>query len=286
MTTVSVLTVNYNTADMITHCVDSVLAQEGLEVQMIVLDNASQDNSLAKLSAYNDKIQVKASEKNLGFGKGNNVAAKEATGHYFYLLNPDAKLTSPTQLKQLCDYMDANPQYGLVGTALLDQQGIDAGRPKYHYQHERHLRFPLDKLPGDIAWLIGASVIIRADLFKQLGGFDEDFFLYGEDIDLCLRVRQAGFEIDYCSEIPVYHFGGGSERKTSDYKLSCKKHKALCLFCQKHYHPADQKHVLTRLLRRAKYRYYTNQLAWLLTRRPQFKARAQHYKAIIDTSPR
>src|SRR5690348_4649460 len=103
---VSIIIVNYNTADLLIPCLQSILKQTGVDFEIIVIDNASQDNSLAVLNNFAQQISVIASPQNLGFGKANNVAVKQSKGRYVFLLNPDTELITSDALKNLTDFMD------------------------------------------------------------------------------------------------------------------------------------------------------------------------------------
>ncbi|MFH1756988.1 MAG: glycosyltransferase, partial [Pseudomonadota bacterium] len=105
----------------------------------------------------------------------------------------------------------------------------------YRYPGQRYATHELSGLKGSIACVLGASMIARAEIVRQEGGFDEGFFLYGEDQDLCLRIRKAGYEIGYCEDAVVVHLGGQSERKSTSAELWKKKTQAEYLFYQKHY---------------------------------------------------
>ncbi len=284
MPDISVIIVNYNAADLITNCLDSVLAQENVSSEILVVDNASSDDSLAVLEAYTPAIRLIASNANLGFGRANNLAARSARGRYLYFLNPDATLMDTHALATLLREMDHSPRIGLAGTPLLNQKHFDEGKPKYRYPDAQHLRHPLPDLPGEIAWVIGASMIVRRDVFEAVGGFDEDFFLYGEEADLCWRIREAGFLIGHIPQVNVFHLGGGSERRTDHYALTLKKHNGLHLFYRKHYHPEDIRRLLKKNTRRAFFRKLNNRLLHTLTGRGKYQHKHAHYQAIHDSS--
>jgi len=242
---VSIIIVNYNTANILPVCLDSVLQQIGVSYQMIVVDNASQDNSQEVLKTYAARAILLLNKDNLGFGRANNQAFHHCQGRYIYLLNPDANLQSPTALQELVAFMDKNPSYGIAGTRIIKAKGGET-KPLYNYPGQKYNPSIFSQLPGEIAWVLGASMIIRREAYALVNGFDEDYFLYGEETDLCLRVRKQGYAIGYCGDVEVSHIGGASEQRTPTQQLWDKKYRGLYLFYRKHYSPQ----VVSRLVKR------------------------------------
>lgn len=279
---ISVLIVNYNTADLISACIDSLKEQKNCRFEIIIVDNASQDDSLVKINTLLcDDTRLISSKENLGFGRAINLAAQSASGKYFYILNPDTRIKDTLVLKKLYDFMEKTPKIGITGMPLLDANGKNESPAKTLYPDEQYIEHKLPPLPGDIAWVVGAALFIRRDLFEKMNGFDKDFFLYGEEVDLCLRIRKAGFTVAYCNTTPVYHLGGGSERAETAFNTNLRKIRGLILFCQKHYHPDDVEHLLQRYKGRAQRKVIKNKLLFFLTRHEKFKVRAEHNRAII-----
>ena len=280
---VSVIIVTYNSAEHISACLQSVLAQKGVSFEIIVADNASQDDTLKELANYH--IRVIANRENVGFGRGNNAAFAVSAGRYLYLLNPDARLTAPNALAELCRRMDANPSWGMAGTRVQSSDGISESPPSPEYPAQRHTHRDFSKLPGKIAWISGASIIVRRELYEKLGGFDPGFFLYSEETDFCLRMRELGHEIGYVPNISVEHIGGASEDMRDLSELSARKLKGLLLFRQKHYPVEDCVFLAKRDLQRARLRMYWNGFLarW---QRPQSKAwrKYQQYHGIWQAS--
>jgi GT2 family glycosyltransferase len=106
-------------------------------------------------------------------------------------------------------------------------------------------------LPGDIAWITGASMMTRAEVIAETGGFDEDFFLYWEETDWCLRIREAGYAVGYNAEVVVEHIGSASERNTSPYDYALKRQNSVYLFCKKHYSLEENRRIVCNRLRKA-----------------------------------
>ncbi len=180
-----------------------------------------------------------SSGENLGFGRGCNLGFAASSGRYIYLLNPDARLTGNKSLAELCRRMDANPRWGMAGTLVLSADGKSENPPTTAYPGQRHVHRDFSVLPGNIAWIIGASMIIRRELYQKIGGFDPGFFLYSEETDFCLRLRELGFEIGHIAEVAIHHIGGASEIRRDPCEISARKLQGLLRFRQKHYPPAD-----------------------------------------------
>jgi N-acetylglucosaminyl-diphospho-decaprenol L-rhamnosyltransferase len=254
----SVIIVTFNSADHIGACLESVQAQTGVAFEIIVVDNASADGTLEKIKGL--KCRVIPSPENLGFGRGNNLGFASSRGRYIYLLNPDARLPGKNALADLCRKIDANPRWGMAGTRVLSASGKSESKPATIYPAQRHVHRDFSKLPGNIAWVLGASMIIRRELYEKLGGFDPGFFLYSEETDFCLRLRELGFEIGHITEVAVSHIGGASEDPRDPYATSSDKLRGLLRFRQKHYPPEDCIFLAKRDLRRAWFRMVWNGL--------------------------
>lgn len=254
---ISVIIVNYNTAALMAPCLDSVFKQTAANYEIIVVDNASQDDSVTVLQQYQDRITLIANQTNVGFGKANNQAAKVARGNYLFLLNPDAELQDTSAFVTLLAFMNNNLQCGLLGTRIVKTADGAEAKPCYFYPGQRYLKKQL-QLPGKIAWVLGASMFIRQEVFAQVNGFDEDYFLYAEEVDLCLRIRQHAYTIEYCPAVVVRHIGGASESSNPPVARWQRKYAGLQLFLRKHYSQTEVIKLLQRDKRRKGLR-----LCWL-----------------------
>ena len=254
----SVIIVTYNSARCIKQCLASVFAQTAVTLEGIVVDNASADDTVAATKSFN--VQLFANRENIGFGRGNNQGYAASRGRYVYLLNPDARFVENGALEKLCRAMDANPRWGMAGTSLGSPDGHSEEPPATEYPGQRHVHRDFSSLPGKIAWIGGASMIIRRELYQKLNGFDPAFFLYSEETDFCLRMRETGFEIGHVPEVAVEHIGGASEDPRDPYQVSSRKLNGLILFRQKHYPPQDCVYLAKRDLRRARFRMLWNGL--------------------------
>lgn len=239
MPDVSLLIVNYNTADLVKKCIQSVLKQKNIAAEIIVIDNASHDNSVAVLQTLQQEILFVANTDNIGFGRANNQAYHLSKGRYLFLLNPDAEFITERDLYNSIQYMKNNPQYGLIGTQVLDSNNKVTDSASRHYPRQKQTTANFSNLPGEWATVLGASMLVRRDVYQKINGFDEDFFLYAEETDLCLRIRKQGYMIGYYEDVAVRHSGSASERKNPPEEVARKKKRGKYLFYSKHYPKAD-----------------------------------------------
>ena len=282
MIEISVIIVNYNTAPFIEACIFSVLEQKNVNYEIIVIDNASQDDSMTMLEQFANKIKVIANKENVGFGKANNQVFHESLGEYTFLLNPDAYLQNSDDLRKILTFAREHAEYGLIGTKILNEEGDIETKPRKLYPGEKHIESPYKNLPGEIAWLLGASMIISRGVYQKTNGFDEGFFLYGEDADLCLRIRKAGYAIGYFEEVAIKHVGKASESKTNPYDLTIKKQKALRIFYNKHYEPGMVKKLIKEESSQAFLRMCLHKVLSIFVKRDYHTRKYIHYKAIYD----
>jgi GT2 family glycosyltransferase len=231
---ISIIIVNYNTADLLVPCLNSVMPWSELGLEVIVVDNASRDDSAAMVSQDFPWVNLIANESNAGFARANNQALKLSRREYVYFLNPDTVLQSGV-FEAMIGFMESHRDVGLAGTRILNPNGSVQSSVERRYPGERRAQQDLRGLPGDIAWVLGASMFARRAIVEDLGGFDEEFFLYGEEQDLCLRIRRAGWKIGFIPDAVVIHWGGQSERTTSTEDLWKRKFTAESLFYKKHY---------------------------------------------------
>ncbi len=252
----SVIIVNYNVKYFLEQCLWSVRkAGQGLSVDIRVVDNASTDGSRSYLEARFPEVHFYWNDTNLGFARANNLALKDCRGDAVLFLNPDTIL--PEDCFRLClDYLEKHPEAGALGVRMLDGSGRFLRESKRGFPdpvtalfkltgmatlfprsavfaryHMGHLD-PLRVHETDV--LAGAFMMVRRKVLDQAGGFDEDYFMYGEDIDLSYRIRQAGWKNIYFPYCPILHFKGESTRKGSlNYVRMF--YGAMAVFARKHY---------------------------------------------------
>ena len=228
---VSAIIVNYNTREMTLECLRTLienLEQDKIPAEIIVVDNASSDGSVEAIRNAFPQITVIASPTNRGFGAANNLAMKHATGDYFLLLNTDA-FPKPHAFSALVNYLEKNPKVGVVGPRLLNANGslqtscYPFPTPARAWAENLWLSaaFPRSPLVGDyrrwghdeereVAWAIGACLLVRKKVVEEVGGFDETFFMYAEEADWQRRIRNAGWTIAFTPAAVVTHLGGAS----------------------------------------------------------------------------
>lgn len=283
---ISVIVVSYNTADLLGACLESVFASRQVNCEVFVVDNASHDESTGVVQERFPSVRLIANEDNRGFGAANNQALRECTGHYIIFLNPDTTV-EPDSFYKMVLFMNANPQVGLAGPMVLNPDGTRQGSVSFRYPGHRYGAADLGDLPGDIACVLGACQIASTDLLQELGGFDEGFFLYGEDQDLCLRVRKRGFEIGFVTDAVIMHHGGQSERAALPAEVVRKKIRAELLFYRKHYRPETVRKLCQRQRRRAFWRILSIRLLMLVMRdKTEAREKLTRYRVIREEAGR
>lgn len=253
---VSIVIVNYNVKEFLANCLQSIRrAQGGLSLEVIVVDNASRDGSREMLEPRFPDVTFIWNETNEGFGRANNRAIAMARGRHTLLLNPDTLLQEDT-LATLSAHMEANPRTGACGCKILNPDGTFAPEsrrtiptisssvskalgltglfPTSRTFARYYLGWLPEDQPGPVPVLSGSFMFFRTEVLRQVGGFDERFFMYGEDIDLCLRVAQAGWGIDYVPATSIIHYKGESTKK-DDIDYIRHFNQAMYLFFDKHH---------------------------------------------------
>ena len=256
MPSCSVIIVAYNSCDFLPACLKSVQdAFVGLDdAQVIVLDNGSRDPITPEIKAVFPKVEWIDSPVNLGFGKGCNLAEKRAKNPYLFFVNPDT-IVSSNAFREVLQFMEEHPDSGTVGCRILNEDGSMQWSCRRSFPTELSAisktlgltsLFPKSKLlssynmtyanPDEITEvdaISGSFFCIRRELYEQLNGFDEDFFMYGEDLDLCFRAKASGFKNYYTPVTNVLHFRGQSSR-TRRIKSYIDFYNAMWIFVKKH----------------------------------------------------
>jgi N-acetylglucosaminyl-diphospho-decaprenol L-rhamnosyltransferase len=247
---ISIIIVTFNSALCIRECLDSLLRQQGVRFEVLLVDNASTDSTIEVVRAYDGRVRLFANQENIGFGRGCNQGFSASQGRFVFMLNPDASLTGKDSLAELCRAMERHPQWGLAGTRVTEPDGSGDSWPSPYYPDQHHVRCEFSRLPGKIAWVLGASMFIRREVFATVEGFDPGFFLTSEETDLCLRIRQQGWEIGFIPEVVVKHIGFASEQGCDPYQTSLRRVRGIFRFWSKHY-PAED---VLKLVRRDRLR--------------------------------
>lgn len=249
----SVVIVNYQTFELTKNTINSILDYEyPFSLEIFVVDNASGDDSLARLKDYfGDKVIFIASAENNGFAAGNNQALRQATGKYQLLLNSDTIVWENT-LENIYAYMEEHTDVGACGCRVLLENGdldlaCKRSFPNVKNSFFRLFHIPtnssdddynLTNLPDDgiyeIDCLTGAFMFMRKTALDEAGLLDETFFMYGEDIDLCYRIKHAGWKIIYYGESKITHLKGASSKKQKS-KLIYEFYRAMYIYYKKHH---------------------------------------------------
>ncbi len=277
---ISIIIISYNTRDLIASCLDSIVHINDNRKEIFVVDNASTDGSVEHIREHYPEVHLIVNEENRGFAAANNRALQLSQGRYVFLLNPDAEFL-PSTFGSMISFMDANPHIGLAGVKMINSDGSPQESFVHEYPGHKFASHELTGLKGSIAWVLGASMIIRSDIMKKLGGFDESFFVYGEDQDLCLRIRKEGYEIGYIDTAIVVHLGAQSERQATSANVWKKKILAEYIFYRKHYLPATVEKIIRGTLIKARWRIMTLKLSIPFQRNKELsKEKLVKYKAI------
>ena len=242
----SVVIVSYNVRSYLEQCLQSVQrALEGIEGEVFVVDNHSDDDSVVTVREKYPWVRLIENQENLGFSKANNQAIRQSQAEYVLLLNPDTVVAEDT-LRGVLTFMDEHPKAGGAGVMMCYEDGSRApesrralptpwvaalkmlGFTKRYYMS--HL--PWDQ-PCRIEVISGAFCLLRHEALKTIGLLDEDFFMYGEDIDLSYRLLKGGWENWYLP-YSIIHYKGKSTQK-SDYRYVHVFYQAMLIFFQKHY---------------------------------------------------
>lgn len=248
---VSIIIVNWNTRQLLHDCLQSLCDQNSPPVlQIIVVDNGSTDESLDMVVAHFPSVEVIANGRNLGFSKANNIGFIQARGRHVFFLNSDT-VVQPQAIDHLVQYLDQHPEVGAVGPQLLNGDGTlqPSGRPlpdlgdawraiiPISSAHRTQMRSEMEKRNygenAQVGELSGAALMVKKRVLDQVGVFDEAFFFLGEDIDLCWRIRKAGWQVVYLPAACVVHLWGGSSQGLSE-KNSLLAQRAYLRLMQKH----------------------------------------------------
>ena len=265
-TKLSIIILNYNTKDLLKQCLSSFVQKDNYQV--IVVDNASIDSSVEMVKKEFPRVEIIQSKQNLGFTKGNNLARDHATGKYVLFLNSDTKLQANT-LPVMLDFMESDPTVGISTCLTLLPSGklyyachrgfptlwnsfcYFSGLAKIFSKSQLFAGYTATYLPVDkiheIDACSGTFLLIRKELLDKIGWFDEDYFAYGEDIEMCYRVKELRFKVMFNPSAIIYHYWGASSglkstsRDVTTASVSNRnrwnkaRYEAMRIFFEKHY---------------------------------------------------
>lgn len=254
--TISIIIVNYNVKFFLEQCIRSVYqAKNGLDIEIIVVDNHSVDGSVQMIKDKFPEVILIANHQNVGFSKANNQGIRIVKGKYILLLNPDTMLQEDTLVKCL-QFMETHPDAGAMGVKMFDGKGnflpeskralptplvafykifgLSKLFPKSKIFGKYHLTYLDNNQIHQVDVLSGAFMFIRKEVLDKIGELDEDYFMYGEDIDLSYRITQAGYHNYYYPHTSIIHYKGESTKKsTVNYVITF--YKAMVIFAHKHF---------------------------------------------------
>lgn len=221
---VSIIVLSYNTKELLRQCLTSIFAHvRGVEFEVIVVDNASRDGSGEMVRQQFKQVCLIVNSKNLGFSRGNNIGVDHAKGKYLLFLNSDTEVTDST-IAAMIDLLERDKRIGIAGGFLdsLDKARQQRCFGKFYnlplvvlmvFGGDRFVRLKHTDIAEEVDWVSGGFMLIRHDLFKKLGGFDEHFFMYVEDMDLCWRAKKMGYKTYFYPPARVLHKGQGSSSR-------------------------------------------------------------------------
>jgi N-acetylglucosaminyl-diphospho-decaprenol L-rhamnosyltransferase len=229
----SIIIVNWNVRDLLHACLCSLEAhRKRLELQVIVVDSYSADDSVDMVRRHFPWVELIACEENVGFPRGNNLGLAQANGRYILLLNPDTEVVGDA-LATMVAYAETHPKVGAIGPQLLNPDGsVQSSRRRFptlvtaifestwlesfapasilrHY----YVQDLVDEEIAVVDWVTGACLLVRREVVDQIGGLDENYFMYSEELDWCHRIKLAGWQIVYLPTARVIHHVGKSSEQ-------------------------------------------------------------------------
>ena len=322
MVDLSVVIVNWNVRELLRRCLASILEAGSweleagtaraepeacnLKLEIIVVDNASSDGSVEMLQAEFPNVRLIANERNLGFTRGNNQGLAASRGRYILFLNPDTEVVGDA-LATMVRYMDAHPDVGALGpqlrypdgsvqssrrrfptlgTAFFESTLLELWWPGNPWARRYRMADQPDGVEQEVDWVVGACLLARRETLEQVGSFDESFFMYSEEMDLCRRIRAAGWRVVYLPTAQVIHHEGKSSEQVVPARHIHFQTSKVRYF--RKYHGSWAAEVL-RLFLLATYVYQTVEegLKWLLGhKRPLRAARVRAYWQVLRSGLR
>lgn len=263
MINLSIIIVNYNTSQLLKNCLQAVFQALNWEkhvdsCEVIVIDNASTDDSLDIVRRYFPDVHLICNQENLGFSKANNQALRKSQGKYMLLLNSDTSVKQ-TALVKLLEYIKSEKNIGAIGGKLLNPDGsiqpsvgffphlskvffwmsflddLPFMSSLLHSYHVEDKNFYLKRQQVD--WVSGACILVKKEAVEKAGLFDEAIFMYGEEVEWCYRIKQAGFQVIYTPWAEIFHLKGESSVEKVNAGIVAEfrgilyfyqKHKSLC----------------------------------------------------------
>lgn len=242
----SIIIVSWNVDTILQACLDSILASpvavntpDGDKplIEIIVVDSASRDNTVPMLKAQYPQVTLLPQTENVGFTRGNNIGLDVASGRYLFLLNPDTEIIDDA-IGRLIRYLDAHSDVGIVGPHTLNTDGTtQSSRRRFpttltaffestwlqgiapqSVLDDYYVTAPPDEAVLDVDWMQGSALMVRREVYEDIGGMDTDFVMYSEEMDWCKRAKDAGWRVVYLGTAQITHHGGKSSEQVSTRK--------------------------------------------------------------------
>jgi N-acetylglucosaminyl-diphospho-decaprenol L-rhamnosyltransferase len=235
----SIIIVSWNVADLLAECLDSIFnAPTQLQIEVIVVDSASSDHTVPMVRERYPQVRLLPQNSNLGYTRCNNIGLKSATGRHLLLLNPDTVILDDA-LDKMVAYLDEHADTGIVGPHTLNTDGttqstkrrfptlavgifestwLQRFAPKSVLDTFYAVDVP-DTQTADVDWVQGSALMARRTVYEQIGGLDEDYVMFSEELDWCKRAKAAGWRVVYLGTAQIIHHGGKSTEQ-----ISARKH--------------------------------------------------------------
>ena len=226
----SIIIVSWNVRDLLAACLNSI----DPHCEIIVVDSASSDDTVAMVSREYPWVKLIAQQENVGFTRGNNIGLSAAEGEYMMLLNPDTQVIEDALIKMV-EFLDANPEVGIVGpqtfntdgthqstrrrfptllTAIFESTWLQPFAPRRILDHF-YVRDVEDSATADVDWVQGSALMARREVYEQIGGLDEHYIMFSEEMDWCKRAKIAGWRVAYLGDAHIIHHGGKSTEQVT-----------------------------------------------------------------------
>jgi len=255
MVDVSLCIVSYKARDFVRDCLASVSKNTRKStLEIILVDNNSQDGTVEIVANHFPTVKLIINDKNVGFSRANNQALKVSKGRFILWLNPDTVLL-PNALDTLVAFMDSRPDVAIVGPKVLNKDRTLQGQCRrgfptpwamfcyfsglselfpHHKLFSKYLMtYQNENVAHEVDAVSGSCLLVRREVMDKIGLLDEDYFMYGEDLDYCYRAKKAGWKVYYTPEAQVIHYGGTASRK-KPFRSIYEFHRAMWIFYRKH----------------------------------------------------